>query len=116
MFAKMKRGSYLINCARFKLVDRDAGVRALQSGRLAGYAGDVWYRQPAPPDHPWRTMPYNGLTPHISDTSLSAQARYAAATLEILQSFYEGTPIREEYLIVNGRRLADTGARSYQLA
>jgi formate dehydrogenase len=115
MFALMKRGSYLVNTARGKLVERDAVVRALQSGQLAGYAGDVWYPQPAPNDHPWRTMPYNGMTPHISGTSLSAQARYAAGTLEILQNFFEGTPIREEYLIVDGGALAGTGARSYQL-
>src|ERR1700733_8276858 len=100
MLARMKRGSYLINTARGKLVERDAAVRALESGHLAGYAGDVWFPQPAPRDHPWRTMPYNGMTPHISGTSLSAQTRYAAGTLEILQSFYQGTPIREEYLIV----------------
>jgi formate dehydrogenase len=115
MFAQMKRGSYLVNTARGKLVDRDAVVRALQSGQLAGYAGDVWYPQPAPKDHPWRTMPFNGMTPHISGTSLSAQARYAAGTLEILQSYFEGTPIREEYLIIDGGALAGTGARSYQL-
>jgi formate dehydrogenase len=115
MLAQMKRGSYLVNTARGKLVDRDAVVRALRSGQLAGYAGDVWYPQPAPQDHPWRAMPYNGMTPHISGSSLSAQARYAAGTLEILQSFYEGTPIREEYLIVDGGALAGTGARSYQL-
>lgn len=115
MFAHMKRGSYLVNTARGKLVDRDAVVRALRSGQLGGYAGDVWYPQPAPKDHPWRTMPYNGMTPHISGTSLSAQARYAAGTLEILQNFFEGTPIREEYLIVDGGKLAGTGARSYQL-
>jgi formate dehydrogenase len=115
MFALMKRGSYLVNTARGKLVERDAVVRALRSGQLAGYAGDVWYPQPAPKDHPWRIMPYNGMTPHISGTSLSAQARYAAGTLEILQSFFDATPIREEYLIVDGGALAGTGARSYQL-
>jgi formate dehydrogenase len=115
MFAQMKRGSYLVNTARGKLVDRDAVVRALRSGQIAGYAGDVWYPQPAPKDHPWRTMPYNGMTPHISGTSLSAQTRYAAGTLEILQSYFDGTPIREEYLIVDGGALAGTGARSYQL-
>ena len=53
-------------------------VRALESGQLAGYAGDVWYPHPPPVDHPWRTMPHEGMTPHISGTSLSAQARYAA--------------------------------------
>jgi formate dehydrogenase len=115
MFAKMKRGAYLINTARGKLVERDAVVRALESGHLAGYAGDVWFPQPAPANHPWRTMPFNGMTPHISGTSLSAQTRYAAGTLEILESYFGGTPIREEYLIVNGGMLAGTGASSYKL-
>jgi len=115
MFASMKRGAYLINTARAKLVDGNAVVRALESGHLAGYGGDVWFPEPAPPDHPWRTMPFNGMTPHISGTSLSAQARYAAGTLEILQSYFNSTPIREEYLIVQGGALAGTGARSYTL-
>ena len=62
----MKRGAYLVNTARGKICDRDAIVRALESGQLAGYAGDVWFPQPAPQDHPWRTMPHHGMTPHIS--------------------------------------------------
>jgi formate dehydrogenase len=113
MFARMKRGAYLINTARAKICDRDAVVRALQHGRLAGYAGDVWFPQPAPKDHPWRTMPHNGMTPHISGTSLSAQARYAAGTREILECWFENRPIRDEYLIVDKGKLAGTGARSY---
>jgi formate dehydrogenase len=80
MIAKMKRGAYLVNTARAKLVDRDAIVKALESGQLAGYAGDVWYPQPAPKDHPWRTMPHEGMTPHTSGSTLSAQARYSAGT------------------------------------
>jgi formate dehydrogenase len=115
MFSLMKRGAYLINTARGKLVERDAVVRALGSGQLAGYAGDVWFPQPAPKDHPWRTMPFNGMTPHISGASLSALARYAAGTLEILESYFGGTPIREEYLIVDRGVLAGTGAYSYKL-
>jgi formate dehydrogenase len=113
LLSKMKRGSYLVNTARGKICDRDAVVRALESGRLAGYAGDVWFPQPAPPDHPWRTMPHHGMTPHISGSSLSAQARYAAGTREILECFFEGRPIREEYLIVDGGHLAGAGAHSY---
>jgi formate dehydrogenase len=113
MISKMKRGAYLVNTARGKIVNRDALVDALESGHLAGYAGDVWFPQPAPEDHPWRTMPHEGMTPHISGTSLSAQARYAAGTREILECFFEGRPIREEYLIVQGGTLAGTGARSY---
>jgi lactate dehydrogenase-like 2-hydroxyacid dehydrogenase len=55
LLASMKRGAYLINTARAKICDRDAIVRALQSGQLAGYAGDVWYPQPAPPAAPSAT-------------------------------------------------------------
>jgi formate dehydrogenase len=113
MFARMKHGAYLVNTARAKICNRDAVVRALESGRLAGYAGDVWFPQPAPKDHPWRTMPHHGMTPHISGSSLSAQARYAAGTREILECWFEKRPIREEYLIVDGGKLAGTGARSY---
>ena len=115
MFKLMKRGAYLINTARGALCDREAVVRALESGQLAGYAGDVWYPQPAPIDHPWRRMPNQGMTPHMSGTSLSAQTRYAAGTLEILQNFFEKKPIRPEYLIVDGGNLAGTGAASYKL-
>ena len=113
LISTMRRGSYLINTARSLICDRDAVIRALESGRLAGYAGDVWYPQPAPADHPWRTMPHHGMTPHISGSSLSAQARYAAGTREILESYFDGSPIRQEYLIVDGGRLAGTGAHSY---
>ncbi len=113
LITKMKRGAYLVNTARGKICDRDAIVRALKSGQLAGYAGDVWFPQPAPKDHPWRTMPHHGMTPHVSGSSLSAQARYAAGTREILECWFEGRPIREEYLIVDGGHLAGAGAHSY---
>jgi formate dehydrogenase len=115
LISKMKRGAYLVNTARGRICDRDAVVRALESGQLAGYAGDVWYPQPAPKDHPWRTMPHHGMTPHTSGTSLSAQARYAAGTREILECWFEGRPIREEYLIVDRGRLAGAGAHSYSV-
>lgn len=110
---QMKRGSYIINTARGKICDRDAIVRALESGQLAGYAGDVWFPQPPPKDHPWRTMPHHGMTPHIAGTSLPAQTRYAAGVREILECWFEGRPIREEYLIVDGGQLAGIGAHSY---
>jgi len=113
LISKMKRGAYLVNTARGKICDRDAVVRALESGQLAGYAGDVWFPQPAPKDHPWRTMPHHGMTPHISGTSLSAQSRYAAGTREILENFFAGKPLRTEYLIVDRGQLAGTGAKSY---
>lgn len=109
----MRRGSYIVNTARAEITVQQDIVTALESGQLAGYAGDVWYPQPPAPDHPWRTMPHEAMTPHISGTSLSAQARYAAGTREILESFFAGTRIRDEYLIVEGGELAGTGAKSY---
>jgi formate dehydrogenase len=113
LLGKMKRGSYIVNTARGKICDRDAIVRALESGQLAGYAGDVWFPQPPPKDHPWRTMPHHGMTPHVSGTTLSAQARYAAGVREILECWFAGRPIRKEYLIVDGGKLAGVGAHSY---
>jgi formate dehydrogenase len=113
LISKMKRGAYLINTARGKICDRDAVARACESGQLAGYAGDVWFPQPPPRDHPWRSMPHHGMTPHTSGTSLSAQARYAAGAREILECFLDGRPIREEYLIVDRGALAGAGAHSY---
>jgi formate dehydrogenase len=113
LIGKMKRGAYIVNTARGKICDRDAVVRALESGQLAGYAGDVWFPQPPSRDHPWRTMPHHGMTPHTSGTSLSAQARYAAGVREILECWLEGRPIRTEYLIVDKGKLAGAGAHSY---
>lgn len=113
LIAKMKHGAYLVNTARGKICDRDAVVRALESGQLAGYAGDVWFPQPPPKDHPWRTMPHHGMTPHVAGTTLSAQARYAAGVREILECWFENRPIRNEYLIVDKGKLAGTGAHSY---
>lgn len=113
LISKMKRGAYLVNTARGKICDRDAVVRALKSGQLAGYAGDVWFPQPPPKDHPWRTMPHHGMTPHVAGTTLSAQARYAAGVREILECYFENKPIRDEYLIVDKGKLAGTGAHSY---
>lgn len=114
LISTMRRGSYIVNTARAEETVPEAIADALRSGQLGGYAGDVWYPQPPPPDHPWRTMPNNAMTPHVSGTTLSAQARYAAGTREILESWFGGKPIRPEYLIVEGGKLAGTGALSYQ--
>lgn len=113
LIGSMRRGSYIVNTARAEIAVRDAVVAALESGQLAGYAGDVWYPQPPPANHPWRTMPNNAMTPHMSGSTLSAQARYAAGTREILEDFFAGRKIRDEYLIIDGGRLAGTGAASY---
>jgi formate dehydrogenase len=113
MLKTMKRGSYIVNTARGKICDRNAIVDALKSGHLAGYAGDVWFPQPPPKDHPWRSMPFHAMTPHTSGTTLSAQTRYAAGVREILECYFDKKPIRNEYLIAKDGKLAGVGAHSY---
>jgi len=101
LIRQMKKGSFLVNTARGKIVNRDALVKALKDGHLQGYAGDVWFPQPAPEDHPWRQMPRHAMTPHYSGTTLSAQARYAAGVKDILSNYFEGKPQRKDYLIAD---------------
>jgi len=101
----MKRGAYLVNTARGRIVDTEALVEVLRQGHLAGYAGDVWYPQPAPADHPWRSMPNHGMTPHVSGTTLEAQKRYADGVRDCLERFFDGRPLERDYLIVDGGRV-----------
>lgn len=93
LISKMKDGAYLVNTARGAIAVAEDVADALKSGKLSGYGGDVWYPQPAPKNHPWRSMsnPYNfgnAMTPHVSGTSLDAQARYAAGVKQILVSYF----------------------------
>ena len=101
----MKKGAYLVNTARGRIVDTDALVEVMNAGHLAGYAGDVWYPQPAPPGHPWRNMPNHAMTPHVSGTSLEAQKRYADGIRDCLLHFFEGRPLERDYLIVDGGKV-----------
>ena len=102
----MKRGAYLVNTARGKICDRDAIVRALEERT----ARRLRRRRLVPAARAERSSvadhAAHGMTPHISGSSLSAQARYAAGAREILECWFERRPIREEYLIVDGGKLA----------
>ena len=113
LISKMKKGAFIVNTARGKICNREAISKALESGQLSGYAGDVWFPQPAPNDHIWRSMPNHGMTPHTSGTSLSAQTRYADGVREILECYFDGKEIRNQYLIVQNGQLAGMGAHSY---
>ncbi|WP_085522812.1 NAD-dependent formate dehydrogenase [Tuberibacillus sp. Marseille-P3662] len=108
---KMKRGAYLVNTARGKIVDRDALKEVLESDHLAGYAGDVWYPQPAPSDHPWRTMPKQGMTIHYSGMTLEAQARIEEGVKDILTRFFENRPMQPKDVIVEGGQIASSSYR-----
>ncbi|MCI4331958.1 MAG: NAD-dependent formate dehydrogenase [Thermoplasmata archaeon] len=102
---RMKKGACLVNTARGRIVQTEPLVEAMTSGHLAGYAGDVWYPQPAPPDHPWRKMPNHAMTVHVSGTSLEAQRRYADGIRDCLDRFLAGRPLERDYLIVEGGKV-----------
>ena len=54
--------------------------------RWCRYGGDVWPEQPAPKDHPWRSMPNHAMTPHLSGTTLDAQVRPSAGACRVSAS------------------------------
>ena len=65
-FAAIRRGCFLVNVSRPELIDRDALFEALDDGRLAGYATDVWFDRPARPDDPVFGYRNVIVTPHIA--------------------------------------------------
>ncbi len=111
---QMKKNAYLVNTARGAIVNTNDLVKALESGHLAGYAGDVWYPQPAPKDHPWRQMPNHAMTPHVSGTPLEAQKRYADGIQKCLDDFFAGKPLDRDFIIVeNGEVLSPSYRYAY---
>jgi formate dehydrogenase len=113
---KMKKGAYLVNTARGKIVDTNALVEALEKGHLAGYAGDVWYPEPAPIDHPWRHMPNHAMVHHYSGTTLEAQRRYADGIKNCLSNFLKGRAIDRDYLIVdNGKVVSPSYSYAFKV-
>ena len=108
---RMKKGAHLVNTARGAIVDTEALVDALEKGHLAGYAGDVWYPQPAPRDHPWRRASKALMIPHITGASLDAQRRIARGVREILECFLAGQPIHPDHLIVHAGKIVSPSYR-----
>jgi formate dehydrogenase len=105
MIGRMKRGAYLVNTSAAAICDADAVERGMQSGRLVGYATDSAYPRPG-----------SGTPARIAGSTLSAQARYAAGTREVLECWFAGAPIRAEYLVVDRGRPTVSGTRSYGIA
>ncbi|MCA9688753.1 MAG: D-2-hydroxyacid dehydrogenase [Myxococcales bacterium] len=92
--AAMKDGSYLINIARGKIVDTDALVAALRSGKLAGAGLDVTEPEPLPPEHPLWTLDSVVVTPHMGGASDQVWARRMELVQDNVRAFTSGAPLR----------------------
>lgn len=87
----MKAGSVLVNIGRGSIVNTEALMEALRSGRIAAAGLDVTDPEPLPPDHPLWTCPNVLITPHISGLGASKQ-KHAEWFAENLRAYLEGRP------------------------
>jgi len=86
-FAKMKPGVRLVNCARGEIIVEADLVAALESGKVAGAALDVYSVEPLPADHPFRKQPNLILTPHLGASTGEAQEKCGIEVAEVITAY-----------------------------
>ena len=92
-FARMSRGSYVVNTAGGGLVDEPALVEALRSGQLAGAALDVFATEPLPRDSPLLTAPNLLLTPHLAGAALDVVRHHTEMICDDVERWHRGEPL-----------------------
>jgi len=92
---RMKNTALLINTSRAGIVDQEAMVEALQNEWIAGAGLDVYEQEPLPVNHMLRTLPNLLATPHLGYVTQGNYAIYFNHTVEDIEMFMKGTPIRQ---------------------
>lgn len=92
VLAQMKRGAYLINCARGVLVDHEALLAAIDSGHLGGAGLDVTDPEPLPEGHPLLDRINVVVTPHIASSTIAGRRRLYEHSIENALAVLEGRP------------------------
>ena len=91
----MREDGYLINTSRFGLIDGEALRAALETGRPAGVALDVFDTEPLPADHWLRTAPRTLLSPHMGYVTEKSYQVFYRDALDDIVAFEAGSPVRE---------------------
>jgi D-3-phosphoglycerate dehydrogenase len=91
-FAAMKPGVRLVNAARGTLINEAALLKALENGRVAGAALDVFATEPPSPDSPLLHHPNVIVTPHLGGSTAEAQERVATDVAEQVLTVLRGEP------------------------
>jgi D-3-phosphoglycerate dehydrogenase / 2-oxoglutarate reductase len=86
-FAKMKPGVKIVNCARGEIISETDLIAALESGKVAGAALDVFSVEPLPADHPFRKQPNLILTPHLGASTEEAQEKCGIEVAEVIAGY-----------------------------
>ncbi|HVU27956.1 MAG TPA: phosphoglycerate dehydrogenase, partial [Verrucomicrobiae bacterium] len=86
-FAKMKPGVKIVNCARGEIISENDLIAALESGKVAGAALDVFAVEPLPADHPFRKQPNLILTPHLGASTEEAQEKCGIEVAEVIAGY-----------------------------
>lgn len=93
-FAHMKPDAYFINTSRGPIVDANALLAVLESGKIAGAGIDVYDIEPLPADSPWRHLDNILATPHIGFVTRQTYAVWYPQMAEDVRAFIAGTPLR----------------------
>jgi D-3-phosphoglycerate dehydrogenase len=107
-FARMKPRVCIVNCARGEIIAENDLLAALDSGKVAGAALDVYANEPLPADHPFRKHPAITLTPHLGASTAEAQEKCGIEVAEVITAYLLTGEVR------NAVNLPYLDARTYE--